>query len=543
MEGRWSARLGAALRATTADVTDRLAAARGDALAIRTPEPWSYRRLHAFVAAAAEALRRAGVQAGERVAICTDNTLEMPLLVLAALRVGAVAVPLNQQLRAEEIRFVLQDCAATTLIADDGVADEVEAALAQRGEGAALRCVRWAPGSAAAAADPAQALEVRLGDAAWSRPARVAPGDSDAIFYTSGTTRFPQGARLSSASLLAAFTPLALLPLWPRYSVVHALPTAHIMGFAAFLGFLLGAAEIHHLPRFDAHRVLDLLEGEAIDGFLGVPTMYKLLLEAGAESRDLRSVRVFASAADVMPGPLIERFKRLGRLFGRRGGEVPAAFVEIYGSVELSGAALARVSLPGLTPAAGGFVGVPLPGYRARVVDPQGRDLPPGAEGELLVQGPGVFQGYHGRSADTDATLTRDRRGPWLRTGDLAARTPLGFIRFVGREKDVIKVGGYSVFPAEIEARLQEHPHVAQAAVVGLPHPAHGAVPVAFVCLRAQAPRLTDEALHAWITERVARYKAPRRVVLLEHDQMPYGATGKITRRDLQARYRDLLLT
>ena len=254
--------------------------------------------------------------------------------------------------------------------------------------------------------------------------------------------------------------------------------------------------------------------------------------EAGAETRDLSSVRLWASGADAMPHTLARRFQKLGAtarvpLLGRPVGE--AAFVDGYGMVELGGGAAVKVLPPGLPLPLGGLVGLPLPGYRMRVVDDGGHDVPRGDVGELAVRGPGLMRGYHGHEDDTRRTLSEDG---WLRTGDLARRRRLGLVEFAGRKKDVIKHGGYSVFAAEVESVLEEHPAVAECAVVGLPDPRKGEVPAAAVRCRVGAS-VSETDLLAWAAARLAEYKRPRRVVFV--DALPRNATDKVRKAEVVA--------
>jgi acyl-CoA synthetase (AMP-forming)/AMP-acid ligase II len=302
------------------------------------------------------------------------------------------------------------------------------------------------------------------------------------------------------------------------------------MGFASLAGLAVAGIPVCFLPRFDPEGVLDAIEGRRSTMFIGVPAMYRMLLEAGASQRDLRSVRVWASGADVMPSELARAFQRMGASFtvpgtGRSVGQ--ALFVEGYGMVEVGGAVATRVSPPYLPLPFGDALGVTLPGYRTRVVDDAGSDVRGGTVGELWVQGPGVLDGYHGDPAATAAAVTDDG---WLRTGDLARRGPLGLLIFAGRKKDVIKNGGYSVFAVEVEAALEEHPDVVEAAVVGLADERRGEVPVAAVRLRAGAATTGDE-LVAWAAGVVAPYKAPRRVIVV--DELPRTGTTKVQKAQL----------
>jgi acyl-CoA synthetase (AMP-forming)/AMP-acid ligase II len=170
---------------------------------------------------------------------------------------------------------------------------------------------------------------------------------------------------------------------------------------------------------------------------------------------------------------------------------------------------------------------VPVPGYHLKIVDDEGNEVAPGEVGELMVRGPGVMHGYHGQEDATRETLTPDG---WVRTGDLARRGRLGLLEFAGRKKDVIKHGGYSVFAAEVEAALEEHPDVLEAAVVGLPDERKGEVPAAVVRCRDDAAVSGDD-LCAWARERLSDYKAPQRVLIV--DDLPRTGTDKVRKRDL----------
>jgi acyl-CoA synthetase (AMP-forming)/AMP-acid ligase II len=261
--------------------------------------------------------------------------------------------------------------------------------------------------------------------------------------------------------------------------------------------------------------------------------MYRMMLEAGAEERDLRSVRVWAAGADVMPPDLAQRFQRLGALvtlpfLGKSIGD--AAFVEGYGMVETGGAVAAKVALPGKAftlPFLAASLGVPMPGYRLRVVGEDGKDVAVGQVGELLVRGPSVLRGYHGDEAASRAVI--DEEG-WLHTGDLARRGPLGLVNFAGRVKDVIKSGGYSIYAVEIERVMEDHPDVAEAAAVGVPDARLGERLAVAVRVNPGAA-VTEDDLAAWASERLSDYKQPREVRIVE--DLPRTGTQKVTKARL----------
>jgi acyl-CoA synthetase (AMP-forming)/AMP-acid ligase II len=321
---------------------------------------------------------------------------------------------------------------------------------------------------------------------------------------------------------------------WPSFlrrdEIVAGLPVAHIMGFVALLGGAVAGIPVYFFPTFDAAQVLDAIESRRATVFIGVPAMYRMMLDAGAERRDLRSVRLWLSGADAMPDEVALRFKKLGAtltlpIVGRSVGE--AAFAEGYGMVEVAGGVCAKVSPPGMGLGVGDFLGFPLPGRKMKVVDEHGREVARGETGELWVKGPGVLDGYHGDPDATAKVLTSDG---WLRTGDLARKGPLGMVSFAGRQKDVIVHGGFNVYSLEVERALEQHPDVAEAALVGLPDDRMGEVPVAAVRLREGASVSEDDLL-AWARDRLSGYKVPRQIRVV--DSLPRTGTDKVQKREL----------
>jgi acyl-CoA synthetase (AMP-forming)/AMP-acid ligase II len=302
------------------------------------------------------------------------------------------------------------------------------------------------------------------------------------------------------------------------------------MGFSVLIGTACAGIPVFLLSKFDAKSVLDAIESRRATIFVGVPSMYRMLLEAGAADRDLRSIRVWGSGADVMPRDLAKKFQKMGAsvtlpFVGASVGE--AIFFEGYGLVESGGGALVRVSTPG-PDLFGDAMGIPAPGYRVRVADEDGDEVSPGAVGELWLKGPGVLAGYHDDAEATAAAVTEDG---WLRTGDLARRGPMGSVVFAGRQKDVVKVGGYSVFSAEVEAAMEKHPDVLECAVVGLPDERLGEIPGAAVRLRPGCTTTIDDLL-AFGRDQLASYKAPRRIIVL--DDLPRTGTQKVQKQELR---------
>jgi acyl-CoA synthetase (AMP-forming)/AMP-acid ligase II len=425
---------------------------------------------------------------GDRVVIHTPNGYEQLLLCLAASRAGTIAVPVNDQMRTDEVDHVVADSQAALTIRNP------------------------------LDVDGARPLETAV-------PSK--PTDIAALFYTSGTTGTPKGAELSHRSLVDPSRPtVAWLPWLHRDEAVVSLPVAHIMGFAVLLLLAGAGVPTYFLPHFRPDEVLDAIEDRKATVFVGVPAMYRMMLEAGAERRDLTSVRIWGSGADTMPSELAARFKGMGATASLPGLGVvgEAAFVEGYGMVEVGGGVAAKVSPPLVGLGLGGGLGVPLPSWRFRVIDEAGDEVGTGQVGELLVRGPGVLSGYWHSPEASAEVLTDDG---WLRTGDLVRRGPLGTVSFVGRAKEVVKHGGYSVYSLEVQQVIEGHPGVAEAAVLGLPDERFGELPVAVV-RAAEGAVLDPDELVAWAAEHLADYKAPRQIVVV--DDLPRTGTRKVVK-------------
>ena len=468
------------------------------------------------------ALAKAGLPLGELVAVVPSNGVDFLLTVLAVVRAGGVAVPVNPILKPEEVRTLVELAGASTVIGDPLT---YKRAIGARSK---LKSVeRWySIGRVAGTVDVA-ARSRRVRDLLPPLPA--APDTVVAVMYTSGTTGRPKGARLTNDGMLSMLAPVALqptgLPLTVR-AAVTGLPVAHIMGLSVSVALMLGGITNRMFGHFDAARVLDAIEDEKIDMFVGVPAMYRAMLDAGAEERNLTSVKLWASSADVMPQDLAKRFQKMGRL----AGPVPSLFFEAYGMVELAGAAMAKVIPPGPVPLPKRFAGMPVFPYRVKVVDANGKELPRGSVGELCVKGPGVLEGYHKDPSATGKVL----QGGWLRTGDLARVGPFGTVFFEGRQKDVIKVGGYSVFPVEVEEEIRRHPKVADAAVLGIEDPTKGNVVGAAVVPKGGA-KLTEADLDKWARKELASYRRPKRWLVVK--EFPRGGTRKVDKKALAARF------
>jgi long-chain acyl-CoA synthetase len=529
---------------TLGNFHDRLAELRGDKMACRlhvplpyrnfTGKDFSYKDSALFISTECSALIDMGIKPGDRVGICTANNADQPLGVFAVARAGGVAVPMNAMLKAKEIRYIVENCGAETLIVDK---DVFENNIMSKQELPSIK--RWImAGPEKECSDGFISLDGAMAAAYPGGP--QPPIDAKqpvAVFYTSGTTGFPKGATMTSRSLLTAQKISAsLIPLGSNAKGVFCLPAAHVMGFGCYImGACLGLSA-YYMPHFAPKEVLEALEREKATVFVGVPAMYTMMMAEGIDKYDLSSMKMFGSAADAMPQDLMEAFRNKGTLLKVGPWRARAFFVEVYGMVELAGVATMKIAIMGLNYPAG-CVGWPVPPVRVHILDEDGTRLPAEEVGEVAVAGPGITTGYWDNKEATDELVKKG----WLLTGDMGKKDRLGRLHFVDRKKDVIKVGGYSVFSVEVEQEVLDHPAVADVSVVGIPHPLKKQVPLAVVTLKEGALVSEDEIL-AWCKEHIAGYKSPRAVRILAPEELPYGMTLKVRKLELRERFADLFM-
>jgi fatty-acyl-CoA synthase len=534
----WVARtLHGALDATAAEHPDR-------PYVLADEGALTYRELAAWSARIAAGLLEAGLQAGDRVALLLPNSPAMIAALFGVSRAGGVAVPLHVRLHARELEYVLRQSGATVLLAVEAFRDaEIGAALdglapgwATRGGGPrlpALRHVVLCPGGDAPPRPEATtlaALEREAGPAVGERARAAAPGDAATIFYTSGTTGRPKGVVLShDMELRSAYGSAYTRAFEDGRRILFALPLHHVFAYVEGLlaALWVGGAVIPQ-SAFDPEATLAAIERHRASEALFVPTMTLAVLDAAASSaHDLSSLHAVMSAAAVCParawGQLVELLGVTELVTGYGMTETAAAttFTLPHDPVELMVETVGRPKLGGVAapPGSGGV----LVAYRA--VDPEtGADLPDGAVGELVAEGPIVATRYHDDPEATAAAF--DARGR-LRSGDLGRIRPDGYLALTGRSKDLYKCGGEQVMPQEVEAVLTERPDVAQAHVVALPDERMGEVGCAWV-VPAEGHEPSAEALIAHCREQLSRFKVPARVVLCGAGELPLTPSGKV---------------
>ncbi len=463
----------------------------------------TYDQLWERTARVAGWLRERGLEPGDRVGVMLPNVLAFPVLYYGVLRAGGVVVPMNPLLKAREVKHYLGDSGARWVFAWETAAPEAAAGAGEAG--------------AEAVTVSGSTLEEIAGWPSSPDVARRADDDTAVILYTSGTTGTPKGAELTHANVArnAEVTAGSLLDLGPDDVVMGCLPLFHAFGQTCSLNTaVVAGAGLTLIPRFDAVTALKVIERDRVTVFEGVPTMYVALVEAGASVADTSTLRVCVSGGAALPVEVLRSFKET---FG-------AEILEGYGLSETS--PVASFNRRGNTRP--GSIGLPIEGVEMRVVDTEGKDVPPGEVGEIVIRGHNVMKGYRDRP---DATAQAIKDG-WFHSGDMARVDEDGFFFIVDRKKDLIIRGGFNVYPREIEEVLYEHPAVLEAAVIGLPHPTHGEEVGAAVVLRSGSQATADE-LREYVKERVAAYKYPRRVWLAE--SLPKGPTGKILKREITA--------
>ncbi len=471
----------------------------------------TYAELADLVGRARGGLLANGIAEGDRVAIACSNGVPFVVAYLATLGIGAVAVPLNPTSPAVEMASQIDTVGAVAAIIDrTGSASwrDVDRELVP-----SVRTVIAADGSeipdAIAAADIMAADPAPLVD--------VEPDHLAALLFTSGTAGSPKAAMLTHGSMQANLeqSRSGREHIGPGDIAYGVIPLYHVYGLNVVLGqTLLSGATLLLVQRFDPATAIESIGQRGVTVVFGAPALwvaFSQFEEAPADS--FATIRVAYSGAAKLPVTVAEALER-------RFGLVVA---EGYGLTEASPVV---TSSTGLTPRHGS-VGAVLDGIELRIVDETGDDVLVGDAGELWVRGANVFAGYLDDPEATARVLTPEG---WLRTGDIGYCDEDGFVYLVDRAKDLIIVSGFNVFPAEVEDVLLAHPGVAEAGVVGVPHPHSGEAVKAFVVLAAGAD-LDEESLIDYARDHLARYKCPSKVIIV--DELPRNAAGKLLRRSL----------
>ncbi|MCV7151258.1 AMP-binding protein [Mycolicibacterium pyrenivorans] len=465
-----------------------------------------------------------GVGPGDRVAIWAPNSADWIVAALGVLGAGGILVPLNTRFKGAEAAYILRKTDAKGVLMVSGFAgndyismlqaERVEVPIVLIGSGSDEHAVTWSDYIAGAAA--VNEAEAR------ARIAAVGPNNLSDIMFTSGTTGAPKGVMLTHGQSLRAFGYLAdVLTFRPgdRYLVIP--PFFHTFGYkCGWMACMLNGVCAIPKAMFDADSVLRILSDERVSILLGPPTLFAdLIRHPRRQEFDLSRMRVAACGAANVPPPLYAQVRdELG----------VSVVLSAYGLTEAT--SLATNSAPGdAMEDIADSVGRPARDIEIKLVDEVGTEVPAGEPGEVLVRGYNVMRGYWGDPAATSEVIDVDG---WLHTGDIGIMNARGFLKIVDRKKDMYIVGGFNVYPAEVERVMGQHAEVSDVAVIGVPDERMGEVGAAFVV----GKNLTEQALISWARERMANFKVPRYVHFV--DELPRNSSMKVIKPRLRELWR-----
>jgi long-chain acyl-CoA synthetase len=466
----------------------------------------SYSMLEEGSARVAGLLKAKGLEEGDRVGLMMPNVPYFPVIYFGILRAGGVVVPMNVLLKGREVEFYLGDPGAKLLFAWGDFAEAAEAGAEKAGAEAIL-------------VEPGEFEKLLADQEPDTEMADRSEEDTAVILYTSGTTGKPKGAELTHANLYRNSKGVSekLGEMSEEDVLLGALPLFHSFGQTCTMNSAVSVgATVTMLPRFDPDKALEIIERDKVTLFQGVPTMYNAMLHSeSCDSADCSSLRICMSGGAAMPAELMRAFEE----------KFDCMILEGYGLSETSPVASFNHPDRERKP---GSIGTPIEGVEMQVWDDDGNEVAQGEVGEIVIRGHNIMKGYWNRDDANKEAITDDG---WFRTGDMAKMDEDGYFFIVDRKKDLIIRGGYNVYPREIEEVLYEHPAVREAAVVGIPHEELGEEVGAAVEI-APGEEVEAEALRAYVKERVAAYKYPRKVWFV--DELPKGPTGKILKREVE---------
>ncbi len=490
----------------------------------------TYKELDEAACRVANGLAKLGVGRGDRVALSCPNIAEFPIIFFGILKTGASIVPVSTLFTPREIGFLLQNSGAKVYFCFEGTKELPMGQTGLEAFNASESCKNFilitANGASHEGLGPSQVstLAGLMADEPSTFDSTPCDANDTAYFlYTSGTTGTPKGAELTHASVMQHLLSIAL---WFKQdsrdvSLVF-MPLFHTIALSGqMLTTLMTGGTLVLVPRFKPDDTLRIMQEKGVTIFGGTPTVYAAIMNLPNLEQDFdipsitRNLRAGFSGGAPMPVELMKRFEE----------KFDIRIVEAYGLSEVVAVACANhFELPSVP----GSAGQPLPGIEIRVADEQGKFLPTGQNGEIVIRGPGVMKGYWQRPEDTARAFFPNG---WFRTGDIGKIDEDNNIYIVDRLKDMILRGGYNVYPREVEEVLVTHRAISQAAVIGVPHAEYGEEVKAIVTLKTGASVTSDEIIE-WSRTLLARYKYPRIVEIRE--SLPTTPSGKILKRMLR---------
>ncbi|GGJ72105.1 long-chain acyl-CoA synthetase [Anoxybacillus voinovskiensis] len=479
----------------------------------------TYGELNAAVSKFASGLRHLGIQKGDHVALLLGNSPYFVIGLYGALRAGATVIPINPIYTPDEIGYILNNGDVKAVIGLDLLVPlfvKMEARLPKVEHVIVCETPQGKEQGISWTGKMKSFTEVlAAGDVHFQGP-ELAEDDVAVILYTSGTTGKPKGAMLTHKNVYSNAQDTAnYLKINGEDRVIATLPMFHVFCLTVALNApLMNGGTVLIVPKFSPAKIFQLAREEKATIFAGVPTMYNFLYQyEEGKAEDLQTLRLCISGGASMPVALLKNFEQKFKVIISEG----------YG---LSEASPVTCFNPLDRPRKPGSIGTSIMNVENKVVNEFGEEVPVGEVGELIVRGPNVMKGYYNMPEETAHTI----RDGWLYTGDLAKMDEEGYFYIVDRKKDMIIVGGYNVYPREVEEVLYSHPDVVEAAVIGVPDPNFGEAVKCFVVSRN--PDLTEEQLMSYCRERLAKYKVPSSIEFLQ--ELPKNTTGKILRRALK---------
>ncbi|MBS0406641.1 MAG: acyl-CoA synthetase [Proteobacteria bacterium] len=508
-------------RQTLADLLRRTAQRLPHKLAVHCGDTrWTYAEFDALVTRLAAGLAGRGIAHGERVAVLARNSHGFAALRFALARLGAVLVPINFMLKADEVAFILRHAGAKTLATDSGLAQLARAAAAIDTK---VKDFIWLPSEDPSEPVPGMASFHDLATCTAALPdSPLQSTDLLQIVYTSGTESLPKGAMLTHDAVLWQYVSCCINAEVAESDVaLHALPLYHCAQLDVFFGPAIYIGSENHITATPTpDKLLPMMAKQGITSFFAPPTVWIALLRSPLfDKTDLSKLAKGYYGASIMP---VEVMKEISRRLPH------LRLWNLYGQTEI--APLATMLGPDDQLRKPGSAGRAVLNVETRVVDDAMRDVAVGEVGEIVHRSPHLMLGYFHDDERTAAAFS----GDWFHSGDLGVIDDEGYISVVDRKKDMIKTGGENVASREVEEMIYRLPQVSEVAVIGLPDPKWVEAVTAVVVLKA-GQELTEQALIAHCTEHMAAFKAPKRVVFT--DALPKNPSGKLLKRQLRQAY------